>query len=146
MLRVSIALSMLLVAALPVTAGEPADAVRFFYQDPSVLSESENRNRFVGPALDFLNAADAAWDMDETVCISFGFAVDGQDYDDSEISGTLSLDESVSDDTASVTAHFTNFGRETQVEWLLQKFDGNWLVSDIASEANGRRVSTMSCE
>jgi hypothetical protein len=146
MLKTLVALSLLSIATAPAAAGEPGEAVRFFYVDPGAVYQPENRVLFTGPALDFLNAADAAWDRDETVCIDFGFAVDAQDYDDAEILRTLKLDETVSGDTASVTAHFDNFGQPTRIEWTLQKNAGNWLVSDIASEANQWRVSSMICE
>lgn len=140
------ALSMMFMAAGPVAAGEASDTVRAFYDDPAALSDPDRRALFTGPALDFLNAADAAWDRDETVCIDFGFAVDAQDYDDAEIARTLQLDEAVSGDTASVTAQFENFGQPTRIDWTLRKEAGNWLVSDIASGANQWRVSGMSCE
>lgn len=146
MLKNLVALSMISMAACPAVAGEASDLVKTFYDDPAALSDPDRRTSFTGPALDFLNAADAAWDRDETVCIDFGFAVDAQDYDDAEILRTLKLDETVSGDTASVIAQFDNFGQPTRIDWTLRKEAGSWLVSDIASEANQWRVSGMSCE
>ncbi len=146
MLKYLVALTMLVAATAPAAADEAGDVVKAFYNDPGALSDPDKRALFTGPALDFLNAADAAWDRDESVCIDFGFAVDAQDYDDGEIQRTLSLDEAVSGDTASVTAKFENFGQPTRIDWTLRKQAGNWLVSDIASEANQWRVSDMVCE
>lgn len=146
MLKYLVALSMISMAAGPAAAGEASDVVKAFYDDPAALSDPDKRALFTGPALDFLNAADMAWDRDETVCIDFGFAVDAQDYDDAEIARTLTLDETVSGDTGRVVANFSNFGQPTRIDWTLRKNAGNWLVSDIASEANQWRVSNMICE
>ena len=146
MLKYLVALSMFVAATAPSAAGEASDVVKLFYDDPAALSDPDKRALFTGPVLDFLNAADAAWDRDETVCIDFGFAVDAQDYDDAEILRTLQLDEAVSGDTASVTAQFDNFGQSTRIEWTLSKDADSWLVSDIASQANQWRVSSMVCE
>lgn len=132
--------------ATPAFAGEPSDAVRYFYENLGAETEMENRDRFAGPALDFLNAADAAWVRDETNCIEFGFAIDAQDFDEAEIVRTLELDEAVDGDTAMVVAHFDNFGQATEVEWTLSQNAAGWQVSDIASRANDWRVSTMSCQ
>lgn len=143
MIRCLAVLSVVALAAGPAAAGEAGDVVKAFYDDPAALSDTDKRGLFTGPALAFLNASDAAWDRDETVCIDFGFAVDAQDYDDAEIQRTLKLDETVSGDTASVIAQFDNFGQPTRIEWTLSKDAGRWLVSDIASEANQWRVSDM---
>lgn len=146
MIRYLVVMSMISMTAGHAAAGEASDVVRGFYDDPAALADPAKRSLFTGPVLDFLNSADVAWDRDETVCIDFGFAVDGQDYDDAEILSTLRLDETVSGDTASVIAQFDNFGQATRVEWTLHRDAGNWLVSDIASEANQWRVSRMVCE
>ncbi|MBC7280149.1 hypothetical protein [Hoeflea sp.] len=146
MLKSLFMLSMLVITTAPAAAGEAADAVKFFYDNLGDETLPENRNRFTGPALDFLNSADAAWERDETVCIDFGFAVDAQDFDDVEIAKTLTLDETVNGDTADVTASFENFGQATQVEWSLKKSAGGWKVSDIGSAVNDWRLSAMSCE
>ncbi len=135
-----------MIATASVFAGEPADAVKFFYDNLGSETQPENRDRFTGPALEFLNAADAAWAKDETNCIEFGFPVDAQDFDDAEIAKTLKLDETVDGDTARVKASFNNFGQATQVEWSLKKTAAGWQVSDIGSEANQWRVSSMTCE
>jgi len=146
MLKSFVTLSMLVITTAPAIAGEPGDAVRYFYENLGAESDLENRDRFTGPALDFLNAADAAWVRDETNCIEFGFAIDAQDFDEAEIANTLKLDETVDGDTASVVAKFDNFGQPTEVEWTLSQSAAGWQVTDIASEANQWRVSSMSCE
>ncbi|OCW57126.1 hypothetical protein [Hoeflea olei] len=134
------------IAAGPAVAGEPAEAVRYFYENIGAEVDVASRDRFTSPALDFLNAADAAWDRDETVCIDFGFAVDAQDFDEDEIATTLKLDETVEGDTARVSARFENFGQPTQVDWTLRKGATGWLVADIAAPDKSWSVSTMECQ
>ncbi|MBU4529103.1 MAG: hypothetical protein KUA43_17655 [Hoeflea sp.] len=147
MLKFLPVLSMLVaVTATPAFAAEPAEAVRYFYDNLGMESDPENRGRFTGPALDFFNAADAAWLRDETNCIEFGFPVDAQDFDEEEIARTLTLDEAVEGDTATVSAKFDNFGKATTIEWTLQNAATGWLVSDIASSESAWRVSAMSCK
>ena len=147
MLRSLAVLSMLLTTtATPVFAGEAADVVGYFYDNLGAETQPENRGRFTGPALAFLNAADAAWERDETNCIEFGFSVDAQDFDEAEIEKTLALDETIDGDTATVIAAFENFGQATRVEWTLRQTPSGWLVSDIASPTNGWRVSSMTCQ
>lgn len=138
--------SVLAVCATPSFAGEPSDAVRYFYENLGAESDLDNRSRFTGPALDFLNAADAAWIRDETACIDFGFAIDAQDFDEAEIARTLMLDETVDSNTANVVAQFDNFGQPTEVEWTLSQGAAGWQVSDVASKANDWRVSAMHCQ
>ncbi|AKI01698.1 hypothetical protein IMCC20628_03004 [Hoeflea sp. IMCC20628] len=146
MLKHLVFLSALALSSTPAFAGTPSDAVRYFYDHLGAESEFENRGRFTGPALDFLNAADAAWIRDETNCIEFGFAIDAQDFDEAEIARTLKLDETVDGDTAHVVAQFNNFGLSTVVEWMLSQSAAGWQVSDIASDTNDWRVSAMSCK
>lgn len=146
MLKVLVSLSLLAMTAVPAFAGEPADVVKAFYEDPGSEYQLESRDRFADPMLKFLNDSDAAWNRDETVCIDFVFSIDGQDFDLEEIARTLKLDETVKGDTATVLAHFNNFDQPTEIEWTLKHDAGVWLVSDIASVANDWRVSTMTCE
>ena len=127
-------------------AGEPSAAIEYFYDNLGNEAGPENRDRFTGLALEFLNAADAAWDRNETLCLDFGFPVDAQDFDEAEIAGTLELEETIDGDTATVVAHFENFGQPVEVEWTLGQGAAGWLVSDVASTANGWRLSTFSCE
>lgn len=147
-MRISLLILSMLVTipAASAIAGEPGDAVRFFYDHLGAETEPGSRDRFTGPALDFLNAADAAWLRDQTNCIEFGFPVDAQDFDEEEIARTLKLDESVEGDTATVIAKFDNFGKATHIEWTLRNAATGWLVSDIASPDSAWRVSAMSCK
>ena len=137
---------LLMVSATPALAGEPSEAVKYFYANLGGETQPENRDRFAGPALDFFNAADAAWARDETNCIEFGFPVDAQDFDEDEIARTLKLEESIQGDTATVTAAFDNFGKATTIEWTLQASANGWQVSDIASPESAWRVSSMTCK
>lgn len=132
--------------AMQVLAGEPSRTVQYFYDNLGNETGLESRKRFTGPALEFLNAADAAWDRDETLCLDFGFPVDAQDFDEAEIAGTLELEETVNGETARVVAKFDNFGQPTQVEWTLEHEAAGWLVSDVASTTNDWRMSAFSCE
>ncbi len=146
MLKHLVLVSVFALPTAPVLAGDPSVAVQYFYDHLGTESELENRDRFAGPALEFLNAADVAWDQDETRCLDFGFPVDAQDFDEAEIAKTLKLDETVDSDTAKVVAQFDNFGQPTEVEWTLEQNATGWQVSDVASEANDWRMSTISCE
>jgi hypothetical protein len=146
MLKCLVLMSVFALPTAPALAGDPSLAVQYFYDNLSAETGLENRDRFAGPALDFLNAADAAWDRDETLCLDFGFPVDAQDYDDAEIARTLKFEETVDGDTANVVAHFDNFGEPTEVEWTLVQKSAGWQVSDVASTANDWRLSTFSCE
>jgi hypothetical protein len=146
MLKHLLSLSLLAVTGASAMAGEPSDAVKYFYDDPGSEYQLENRDRFTGPMLDYLNAVNAAWDRDETICVDFVFSIDGQDFDQEEISSSLKLDETVSGDSATVVAHFTNFEQPSDIEWTLRKDAGRWLVSDIASLTTNWRVSSMTCE
>ncbi|WP_322987942.1 hypothetical protein [Hoeflea sp.] len=146
MFRIFACLSMVALFAAPALAGEATDAVSFFYQDPGAEYLPENRARFTGPMLDFLNDAGAAWERDEINCISFVFSIDAQDLDLDEITRTLKYDEAVEGERAVVTAHFANFGQSTEIEWTLQHSGAGWQVSDIASLTNDWRVSSMSCD
>ncbi|MDF1606761.1 hypothetical protein PZ897_01080 [Hoeflea sp. YIM 152468] len=146
-MRMSVALLALFTAfSAPAYAGAPSDAVRFFYDNLGAEFDLQHRDRFAGPALGFLNAADAAWVRDETNCIEFGFAADAQDFDAAEIAKTLELDETVDGEVATVAAHFDNFGQPTEVQWTLSHNAAGWQVSDIASRTNDWRVSAMSCQ
>ncbi|WP_339758378.1 hypothetical protein [uncultured Hoeflea sp.] len=146
MLKCLVLVSVFAVPAAPAFAGDASLAVRYFYDNLGAESGLENRDRFAGPALEFLNAADAAWNRDETLCLDFGFPVDAQDFDDAEIARTLKLDETVDGDTARVVARFNNFGEPSEVEWTLEQNTAGWQVSDVASTANDWRLSTLSCE
>jgi len=146
MLKHLVVLSALALPSAPAFAGDPSEAVRYFYDHLGSETDLENRGLFTGPALDFLNAADAAWIRDESNCIEFGFAIDAQDFDEAEIARTLKLDETVDGDTAHVVAQFDNFGQSTKVEWMLSQSAAGWQVSDIASDTNDWRVSAMSCK
>ena len=146
MLKVLVSMSLLALIAVPAFAGEPTDIVRAYYANPGSEVMPENRAKLTGPLLDLLEASEASWDRDETVCLDFAFSIDAQDFDQEEITKSLKLDETVSADTAKVTANFTNFDNPTTVEWTLVHSASGWLVSDIASLTSDWRASTMTCE
>jgi hypothetical protein len=146
MLKCLVLVSVFVLPAAPAFAGDASLAVQYFYDNLGTESGIENRDRFAGPALDFLDAADAAWDRDETLCLDFAFPVDAQDFDDAEIARTLKLKETVDGDIANVVARFDNFGEPAEVEWTLEQGAAGWQVSDVASKANDWRLSTLGCE
>ena len=146
MLKVLVSMSLLALTGAPAFAGEPTEIVRAFYAAPGSETMPENRAKLTGPLLDLLKASEEAWDRDETVCLDFAFSIDAQDFDQEEITRSLKLDETVSGETARVTANFTNFGNPTTVEWTLVHSTSGWLVSDIASPTSDWRASTVTCE
>lgn len=131
----------------PAWAGPAADAVGYFYSEGIGMEADEaSRDRFTGPARAYLDASDRAFDEREEICLDFGLAVDGQDFDPTEIASTLELDETANDGAAIVVARFTNFGQPREIEWTLVEQNGTWKVADIANEAAGWRVSQFVCE
>ena len=105
----------LVVAALPAYGATPSDAVRFFYNPAHSETDPEFRDRFAGPALEKLEANQAVADDGELGCIDFALAYDAQDLDDAEVARTLAIEETVTGDTATVTASFTLFPTSPKV-------------------------------
>lgn len=140
----ALAFAPFLVAA-PALAGPAADAVRFFYDHPGVELEAQNRDRFTGPARAFLDANDRSWEENGEVCLDFSFAIDGQDFDEEEVAGTLVLGEAARGAGALVTASFSLFGEPRSVEWSLALDGGAWKVEDVAAPGSGWRLSEFSC-
>jgi len=139
----------LVVAALPAYGATPSDAVRFFYNPAHSETDPELRDRFAGPALEKLEANQAVADDGELGCIDFALAYDAQDLDDAEVARTLAIEETVTGDTATVTASFTLFPDEPEsareIKWSLQKVGTDWKITDIASEQNEWRLSAFDC-
>lgn len=131
----------------PAWAGQAADAVGYFYAEGIGMEADESsRNRFTGPARAYLDASDRAFDEREEICLDFGLAVDGQDFDAAEVAQTLELEEAADGGAAIVVARFTNFGEPREIEWTLVEENGAWKVADIANETAGWRVSQFLCE
>ena len=90
----ALALSILLPTAA--FAGPAADAVAYFYKKGiGTEAMEETRDRFTGAAKAFLDANDRIFDEREEICLDFGLAVDGQDYDEAEVARSLKLQETV---------------------------------------------------
>lgn len=143
----AVALACAFLSPVAAFAGPAADAVSYFYrQGIGTESMEESRSRFTGPAKAFLDANDRIFDEREEICLDFGLAVDGQDYDEAEVARSLKLDETVSGTGAIVIARFTNFGEPREIEWTLVEEGGAWKVSDIANNALGWRVSRFTCQ
>jgi hypothetical protein len=127
-------------------AGPAADTVRSFYTDNlGYEADVSTREYFIDPALSQLDANDELIAEGELGCISFGLAVDGQDFDADEIANTLELEENLDSDVAIVIARFMNFGEEREIEWWLREVDGYWRVSDIYSITSDWRLSDFDC-
>lgn len=136
--------------AAPAFAGPASDAVRYFYSPEVSISDPQNRDRFVDPALAQLAADDRLSDGGTEIgCIDFAMQYDAQDLDDEEVAKTLKLTEMVAGDTAEVTAEFRLFpGDESSrrsILWSLRNVGGAWKIADIASAGGDWRFSEFDC-
>jgi hypothetical protein len=136
---------LLLAAATTAHAGPAADAVAYLYAHVDAPFEAAERDRFTGPARALLDANDAVWEESQEACLDFSFVVDGQDWDEAEIAGSLDLTEAAAGDGATVTARFTNFGEPRTLDWTLVRQGGVWRVADVASAEGAWRLSELSC-
>ncbi len=146
LIRAILSAALFIATAQAALAGPPSDAVGWFYSHVGDEALPENRDRFTGPAKDFLDANDKAWKEREYICLDFGITVDGQDFDADEIAKTLNLDEQVKGDDATVTASFKLFGEPRKIEYLLAKEDGDWKVADVVSLTGNWKLSEFNCE
>lgn len=126
-------------------AGPASDAVAIFYGNPDAAFDETERDRFVDPARALLDANDRLWEEQQETCIGFSFVIDGQDWDDDEIAGSLDLAETVQGDGAIVLARFSNFGETRTLEWTLERAGGTWRVADVMSTEGNWRLSELSC-
>jgi hypothetical protein len=149
MLRRLIPLALFLVVSGTAFAGPASDAVRFFYAPDANETDPANRDRFTDPALSKLAEYDASTNGGEELgCIDWVMAIDAQDVDEDELARTLTLEEKVTGDTASVIARFRLFAdaqSAREVVWSLRKVDGAWKVADIASPVSDWRLSGLDC-
>jgi hypothetical protein len=139
---------------LPATAfaGPASDAVKFFYV-PAVKFEADAqyRDRFTEPVTKLFDLNDQATkkNPDQVACIDFDPGLDAQDFDQKTVSKTLKLSETVDGDNAEVAASFSLFpeGDDSKREmvWSLNKIDGKWKISDIASKTSNWKLSALEC-
>ncbi|QPC86872.1 hypothetical protein GA830_09085 [Mesorhizobium sp. NBSH29] len=144
-------LMLLLVSTLTVAtgaaqAGAPTDAVIPFYETIGLEREASARERFVDPAKAVLDANDALQETDPAGCLDVALSVDGQDYDEAEITKTLKYAEKIEGDNAVVFASFKLFSEPRKIEWKLKRVAGEWKISDIASLTNEWALSGFNCE
>lgn len=144
MKRLMLTATLTLISA-PAFAADPTEAVQFFYNDPGSELATENRGRFTGKAKEVLDLADATNESDDGPCIGFMPSVDGQDFDDAELKASLNLAGGIAGDDASVEATFKQFGQDAKINWILERVDGEWKVSDIQSPANDWTLSKFEC-
>jgi Protein of unknown function (DUF3828) len=133
---------MLAVFAFPAFAGEPADIVKYFYENPDEALKADNA-KLGEPILTVLKANAA---NEEEPCIDFSPVMDAQDWDDKEIKDSLKLDERLDGDTASVAATFKLFGEERTVDWALAKQADGWKVVEISSKVGEWALSKIECQ
>jgi Protein of unknown function (DUF3828) len=126
---------------LPAFAGEPADTVKYFYDNPDEALNAGNA-KLAEPILTVLKANAA---NDEEPCIDFSPVMDAQDWDEAEVKGSLKLDEKLDGDTASVAATFKLFGEDHTVDWSLAKQADGWKVTDISSKVGEWALSKIEC-
>ncbi len=143
-----LALGVMLVSPLAAQAGEPAEAVRYFYDHAGSETDPANRDRFTDPARAMLDMAETNAAPDEAGCIDFVLAIDAQDLDDGILAKTLTFEETAEGDAAMVMARFRLFAdqeTDSMIEWDVKKIGGAWKVADIASKANDWRLSAFDC-
>ncbi|MDW6024113.1 hypothetical protein SAZ10_20400 [Mesorhizobium sp. BAC0120] len=129
-------------------AGEAVNAVRPFYTNLASEVDPQFRWKFVNPAKSKLEGNDRLLSDGET-CIDWILSIDAQDYDAEVLAKTLQLSEKGDGDKATVTATFylaeNQPGPAGEVVWSLEKVDGAWKVSDIASKPGGWKLSELDC-
>lgn len=147
MLKVLLTLGLTALASTPALAGEPADLVARFYAFEVSMFDDDTSGFAGGSLAAFLEEnRTLAATQDGMGCLGFDPVIDGQDFDDNELKRTLKLAERIDGDGAFVTATFLLFGQPRTINWTLQRIDGKWLATDIASPDNGWRISDMACE
>ena len=146
-MRFALSILVLVAAAVPAMTGSPSDAVRFFYTlPPPYEPDIEHRARFTAPATTVFESNDAYAEAGGGTCIDFSMALDGQDYDEDVLTRTLSLEETVTGDTAEVVARFLLFESPKEIRWWLKKVGSDWLISDIEVSTKYWRLSELSCK
>ena len=147
MVRMAILFAFML-AASPASAGEPSDLVKRFYDRQLDLFDAETASAHTGGSLQaFLDElAIFSRENPDYPCVDFDPLINAQDYDEEELARTLKLEEEAGDEAAVVTASFGIFGETRSVIWNLNKSDGSWKVTDIASGDGDWRFSDMICE
>lgn len=126
-------------------AGPPTDVVARFYAEPASEFDEAQRHHFTDPLRRQLDLNDQIRDTGDVGCIDFSFVVSGQDSDDEEVARTVQFSEQVAGESATVVASFTNFGWPVEVEWNLRRGEGGWKIADVASTADGWRLSEFDC-
>jgi len=146
-----IAAAILMTTLSAARAGEPVETVRAFYTNVVSEVDPEFRSRFVNPAKAKFEENDKLLgDGEEVGCIDWVLSVDAQDYDTTVLAKTLQLTEKKDGQKATVTAKFDLFEDQPdsarEVVWSLEKVNGEWKVSDIASKTGGWKLSELKCQ
>jgi Protein of unknown function (DUF3828) len=123
-------------------AGEPSDVVKYFYENPDEVFNTEN-TKLGDPILSVMKAHAAT---DQEPCVDFSPVMDAQDWDAAEVKDSLKLDERLDADTASVAATFKLFGETRTVDWTLAKQTEGWKVTEISSKVGEWVLSKFECK
>lgn len=144
-----IAAAMLVATLSAAHAGEPADAVHPFYTKVASEVDPEFRAKFIDPAKSKFEENDKLLSNGEA-CIDWVLSIDAQDYDEKVLAKTLKLSEKEDGDKATVTGTFDLFENRPdsagEVVWSLEKVDGEWKISDIASKTGDWKLSELDCQ
>lgn len=135
-------LLMFAASCLPAYAGEAADVVKYFYENPDEVFNTEN-SKLGEPILTVMKAHAA---NDEEPCVDFSPVMDAQDWDEKEVSDSLKFDETIDGDTAAVAATFKLFGEDRTVDWALAKQADGWKVMEISSKVGEWALSKFDCK
>jgi hypothetical protein len=128
--------------AIAAQAAEPADIVKYFYENPDEAFNTDNPR--LGEPIIAVMKAHAA--NDEEPCIDFSPVMDAQDWDAAELKGSLKLDEKLDGDSAAVAAAFKLFGEDRTVDWALTKQADGWKVVEISSKVGEWVLSKIECK
>lgn len=121
-------------------AQAPLELVQGIYAGGLTRSSMErlrapaNRARYFQPALVRLFAA-----HDREECIDFALTSDGQDFDEAEITRTITMELRNDGERASVDVRFMSLGKPNHYRYEFERAGDIWRIADIASlgEGNG---------
>ncbi len=143
---IGIAFLVAVIGPAAASAGEPSEVVRPFYLQPGLELEKSARTRFIDPARKILNQNDEIRQGGPDGCLDPSLPFNDTDYDPAEVASTLTLDEVVSGNEATVLAKFTAEGQEQAVQWRLKKIGVEWRIFDMVSMSKDWALSRFQCE
>jgi len=127
-------------------AGAPSEVVRPFYLQPGLELEQSARGRFIDPARKILNQNDEIRQGGPDGCLDPALPFNDTNFDPAEVASTLTLEELVSGNEATVVAKFMAEGQEQAVQWRLKEIGTDWRIFDIVSMSKDWALSRFQCE